>query len=57
MHRKPWPVLASIALVLLLAAALLGRPRSAAPTARLSPTLTPSRRTPPANQPSRRRFW
>jgi|GEM_PF-6370174 len=57
MHRKPWPVLASIALVLLLAAALLGRPRSAAPTARLSPTLTPSRRTPLANQPSRRRFW
>lgn len=38
MHRKPWPVLASIARVLLLAtAALWGRSRSAAPTATLFP--------------------
>jgi hypothetical protein len=41
MNRKPWPILVGIALVLLLAAAALwGRPRSAALPA-LSPTLFP----------------
>ncbi len=38
MDRKLWPVLAGTALVLILAAAaLLGRSRSAAPTATLPP--------------------
>lgn len=38
MNRKPWPILAGIALVLLLAAALLWCPRPVALPA-LSPTL------------------
>ena len=39
MHRKPWPILVGIILVLVLAAAaFLGRPRPAALPA-LSPTL------------------
>jgi len=43
MNRKPWPILVGIVLVLLLAAAALWwRPRPAAPTVTLSPTLTPS---------------
>jgi hypothetical protein len=43
MNRKPWPILVGIALVLLLAAAaLLGRPHPAAPTDTLAPALTPS---------------
>ena len=50
MNRKPWPILVGIALVLALAAAaFLGRPRSAAPTATLSSTFAPlPTRSPPS---------